>query len=281
MVYKQIEEDLSENIFIEDETLLDYIYQRINELNLDDYIKCSIINNDSDSEYNFHNLSLVYNPNECLFENADRRIPDLTHLLSKREKNTGIIKDPNISNIYNLCSINHEIAHAYQNKVMHEEDHSLMKAIYLRDYYSQSIDYDKFNAYFYNKFHDNFFIEYSANIESYLETISLLNALHIPSLEKDLKKLNMMVARHILFLYKDIEKNRISCPVKNSMKLYDVITTDSPKYNLSEYKNEKKPQSQFERLLYGFPINYRTYNYLNSISKNHIKTLNLFDEIHN
>lgn len=297
-VYKNIEQHFIENRLFSNETLLEFIKQKIYEDSLEDYISNVEISANCESGFNMKNNSFAINQNEILYDVADKRIPNLTNMISRKEKRTGIINNPNSVNIYNLCNVRHELEHVLQEKMLigdvteinNDNCFNVWKLLLIeKDSITSAYDETYFNEYFYTKHHDYFFLEYSANIESYLETLYLVNAFHISDIKDILVLFNNIVARNLLFLYRDIENTRnLSTPSKNALKIHrhilGLLKRDNIKIepaNFDIYKGIDTPKEQIDRLRLGLSISSKTMNHINNVAINKDKTLNLFDDIRN
>lgn len=297
-IYKNIKQHFIENRLFSNETLLEFIKQKIYEDSLEDYISSVEISANCESGFNMKNNSLTINPNEILYDTADKRIPNIINIISRREKRTGLISNPNSVNIYNLCSVRHELEHALQEKMLiddvteisNDNCFNVWKLLLIeKDLITSNCDETYFHNYFYNKYHDYFFLEYSANIESYLETLYLVNVFNISDIKDILVLFNNIVAKNLLFLYRDIENTRnLSTPSKNALKMHRHILGLLKKGNIKiepanfdVYKGIDTPKEQIDRLKLGLSISSKVMNHINNVATNKDKTLNLFDDIRN
>lgn len=284
--------------YITNEMYIDYIINEVINRDLIEYIKEVEFDDDKICSFNNQEKLITINPNEILYENGIKGIPDLVNVISKREQKTGKLKDKNSYNLYNYFVINHEIEHASQVKLLNTLDPDehlnepyviwryllLVKDILLEN---NSIIY--FNDMPYNTYHDYYMSEYDANINSYINTLNFLISLDINEINKNIEKFNMIIAKNLLFLYRDIKnKRKFSTPSENFIKLHNHIrkllknrNIDNPENFFNVYKGIEKPSSQIERLKLGFQISKDTYEYLISVSKEKHKTLNLFNDIMN
>lgn len=284
--------------YITDEMYIDYIINEVINRDLIEYIKEVEFDDDKICEFNNQEKLITINPNEILYENGIKGIPDLVNVISRKEQRTGKLKDKNNYNLYNYFIINHEIEHANQVKLLNTLDPDehlnepyviwryllLVKDILLEN---NSIIY--FNDMPYNTYHDYYISEYDANINSYINTLNFINSLDLKEINKNIEKFNMIIAKNLLYLYRDIEnKRKFSPPSKNFIKLHNHIrkllknrNIYNPENFFDIYKGIEKPSSQIERLKLGFQISKDTYKYLTLVSKEKHKTLNLFNDIMN
>lgn len=284
--------------YITDEMYIDYIINEVINRDLIEYIKEVEFDDDKICEFNNQEKLITINPNEILYENGIKGIPDLVNVISRKEQRTGKLKDKNNYNLYNYFIINHEIEHASQVKLLNTLDPDehlnepyviwryllLVKDILLEN---NSIIY--FNDMPYNTYHDYYISEYDANINSYINTLNFINSLDLKEINKNIEKFNMIIAKNLLYLYRDIEnKRKFSPPSKNFIKLHNHIrkllknrNIYNPENFFDIYKGIEKPSSQIERLKLGFQISKDTYKYLTLVSKEKHKTLNLFNDIMN
>lgn len=284
--------------YITDEMYIDYIINEVINRDLIEYIKEVEFDDDKICEFNNQEKLITINPNEILYENGIKGIPDLVNVISRKEQRTGKLKDKNNYNLYNYFIINHEIEHASQVKLLNTLDPDehlnepyviwryllLIKDILLEN---NSIIY--FNDMPYNVYHDYYMSEYDANINSYINTLNFINSLDLKEINKNIEKFNMIIAKNLLYLYRDIEnKRKLSTPSINFIKLHKHIrkllknrNIDNPENFFDEYEGIEKPSSQIERLKLGFQISKDTYDYLTLVSKEKHKTLNLFNDIMN
>lgn len=284
--------------YITDEMYIDYIISEVINRDLIEYIKEVEFDDDKICEFNNQEKLITINPNEILYENGIKGIPDLVNVISRKEQRTGKLKDKNNYNLYNFFIINHEIEHANQVKLLNRlnpKEHLnepyifwrfllLIKEVLLEN---NSIIYLKDMPY--KVYHDYYISEYDANINSYINTLNFFNSLDIKEINKNIEKFNMIIAKNLLYLYRDIEnKRKLSTPSKNFIKLHNHVrrllesrNIYNPENFFDIYRGIEKPSLQIERLKLGFQISKDTYDYLTLVSKEKHKTLNLFNDIMN
>ena len=282
--------------YITNEMYIDYIISEVINRDLIEYIKEVEFDNDKICEFNNQEKLITINPNEILYENGIKGIPDLANIINKREQKTGKLKDKNNYNLYNFFIINHEIEHANQVKLLNRlnpKEHLnepyifwrfllLIKEVLLEN---NSIIYLKDMPY--KVYHDYYISEYDANINSYINTLNFLNNLDLREINKNIEKFNTIIAKNLLYLYRDIEnKRKLSTPSKNFIKLHNHVrrllesrNIYNPENFFDIYRGIEKPSLQIERLKLGFQISKDTYEYLTLVSKEKHKTLNLFNDI--
>ena len=267
--------------FIDDTIFLEYIKEEIIKRNLKNYIENIIFDKDGENEYSVQNKRITINLNDILFKSSNI----IENMITKKEQNNGIIKDMNNVNIYNLYVINHELEHVNQTKFLLD---SKLNSKYLNFKYSLLVKdlllvdniFTFLNKNTYYKYHDIFFSEYDADINSFINTLNFINSLDIDIIEKNIQKFNILIAKTLLKRYKNIKSNT---PYENFMNLYHSIfeyLNIESKYHIKNEDNDF-PSSQIERLKLGVDISQDTYEYLTLISKNKHKTLNLFNDIMN
>lgn len=284
--------------YITDEMYIDYIINEVINRDLIEYIKEVEFDDDKICEFNNQEKLITINPNEILYENGIKGIPDLVNVISRKEQRTGKLKDKNNYNLYNYFIINHEIEHASQVKLLNRlnpKEHLnepyifwrfllLIKEVLLEN---NSIIYLKDMPY--KVYHDYYISEYDANINSYINTLNFLNNLDLREINTNIEKFNTIIAKNLLYLYRDIEnKRKLSTPSKNFIKLHNHVrrllesrNIYNPENFFDIYRGIEKPSSQIERLKLGFQISKDTYKYLTLVSKEKHKTLNLFNDIMN
>lgn len=284
--------------YITDEMYIDYIINEVINRDLIEYIKEVEFDDDKICSFNNEEKLITINPNEILYENGMKGIPDLANIINKREQKTGKLKDKNNYNLYNFFIINHEIEHANQVKLLNRlnpKEHLnepyifwrfllLIKEVLLEN---NSIIYLKDMPY--KVYHDYYISEYDANINSYINTLNFFNSLDIKEINKNIEKFNMIIAKNLLYLYRDIEnKRKLSTPSKNFIKLHNHVrrllesrNIYNPENFFDIYRGIEKPSLQIERLKLDFQISKDTYEYLTLVSKEKHKTLNLFNDIMN
>lgn len=284
--------------YITDEMYIDYIINEVINRDLIEYIKEVEFDDDKICEFNNQEKLITINPNEILYENGIKGIPDLVNVISRKEQRTGKLKDKNNYNLYNYFVINHEIEHASQVKLLNtlDPDEHLNEPyviwrylLLLKDILLENNSIIYFNDMPYNTYHDYYISEYDANINSYINTLNFINSLDLKEINKNIEKFNMIIAKNLLYLYRDIEnKRKFSPPSKNFIKLHNHIrkllknrNIYNPENFFDIYKGIEKPSSQIERLKLGFQISKDTYKYLTLVSKEKHKTLNLFNDIMN
>ena len=284
--------------YITDEMYIDYIISEVINRDLIEYIKEVEFDDDKICEFNNQEKLITINPNEILYENGIKGIPDLVNVISRKEQRTGKLKDKNNYNLYNYFVINHEIEHASQVKLLNtlDPDEHLNEPyviwrylLLLKDILLENNSIIYFNDMPYNTYHDYYISEYDANINSYINALNFINSLDLKEINKNIEKFNMIIAKNLLYLYRDIEnKRKFSPPSKNFIKLHNHIrkllknrNIYNPENFFDIYKGIEKPSSQIERLKLGFQISKDTYKYLTLVSKEKHKTLNLFNDIMN
>lgn len=288
MSYGYIKDNLKNNILINDFLIMDYIHTRINEESINDLVNCVSTTDIGESYYDPENKELCINTEEIFENNIDNNIPDLLKLISKKDKKYYKLDNPNYGNIYNLFTINHEIAHLVQKREIISNDDILKKNLFYFGKIIEAVDNTFFKSFYYHKFHDRFYNEYNANIEAYFEVIALLNAYKLNNLNDDLVKLNNIAAKHIIYLYSDInKKGEYSTPVRNSLKIYKHMLEVCKKHDvqLDIEKDiilnieKEQPEDELNRILLGYSLSTYNYYHLKDIANGKVKTLNLFDEI--
>lgn len=284
--------------YITDEMYIDYIISEVINRDLIEYIKEVEFDDDKICEFNNQEKLITINPNEILYENGIKGIPDLVNVISRKEQRTGKLKDKNNYNLYNYFIINHEIEHTNQVKLLNRlnpKEHLnepyifwrfllLIKEVLLEN---NSIIYLKDMPY--KVYHDYYISEYDANINSYINTLNFLNNLDLREINTNIEKFNTIIAKNLLYLYRDIEnKRKLSTPSKNFIKLHNHVrrllesrNIYNPENFFDIYRGIEKPSLQIERLKLGFQISKDTYEYLTLVSKEKHKTLNLFNDIMN
>ena len=284
--------------YITDEMYIDYIISEVINRDLIEYIKEVEFDDDKICEFNNQEKLITINPNEILYENGIKGIPDLANVISRKEQRTGKLKDKNNYNLYNYFIINHEIEHANQVKLLNRlnpKEHLnepyifwrfllLIKEVLLEN---NSIIYLKDMPY--KVYHDYYISEYDANINSYINTLNFLNNLDLREINTNIEKFNTIIAKNLLYLYRNIEnKRKLSTPSKNFIKLHNHVrrllesrNIYNPENFFDIYRGIEKPSLQIERLKLGFQISKDTYEYLTLVSKEKHKTLNLFNDIMN
>lgn len=284
--------------YITDEMYIDYIISEVINRDLIEYIKEVEFDDDKICEFNNQEKLITINPNEILYENGIKGIPDLVNVISRKEQRTGKLKDKNNYNLYNYFIINHEIEHANQVKLLNRlnpKEHLnepyifwrfllLIKEVLLEN---NSIIYLKDMPY--KVYHDYYISEYDANINSYINTLNFLNNLDLREINTNIEKFNTIIAKNLLYLYRDIEnKRKLSTPSKNFIKLHNHVrrllesrNIYNPENFFDIYRGIEKPSLQIERLKLGFQISKDTYEYLTLVPKEKHKTLNLFNDIMN
>ena len=284
--------------YIIDEMYIEYIMSEVIDRDLTEYIKEVEFDDDKICEFNNQEKLITINPNEILYENGIKGIPDLVNVISRKEQRTGKLKDKNNYNLYNYFIINHEIEHANQVKLLNRlnpKEHLnepyifwrfllLIKEVLLEN---NSIIYLKDMPY--KVYHDYYISEYDANINSYINTLNFLNNLDLREINTNIEKFNTIIAKNLLYLYRDIEnKRKLSTPSKNFIKLHNHVrrllesrNIYNPENFFDIYRGIEKPSLQIERLKLGFQISKDTYEYLTLVSKEKHKTLNLFNDIMN
>lgn len=283
----EIKKIMSERKQIDYDLLLSYIHNEVINRDLICYVSSIIFSDKSECMYCAGDSSITINPDEIFYESADNEID---HMITKEERITRKINDYNNQNIYNFYTINHELTHAEQIKFLLNYDHLdnnelnilryalLTKDIILLDYINEFLQKDEYNYY-----HDYFFSEYDANINSYIKTLEFINSLNIDKLRNNIENFNKLISRNLIYLYKSIKnKSRFSTPFKNFNWLYNKFDKKldiDPSIYKEIKMNALNPSSQIDKLMLGLPINNDVSEYLRLVSNEKIKTLNLFNDI--
>ena len=288
MSYGKIKDNLRKNILLDDYSIMDYIHTRIDEENVSDYVDIVNTTDIGESYYDPKDKHLCINTEEIFSENIDSNIPDLLKLISRQDKKSYKLNNPNYGDIYNLFNVNHEIAHLIQKREIIDNDDNLKKNLFYFGKIIETIDDKFFKSFYYHKYHDRFYNEYNANIEAYFEVIALLNAYKLENLNDDLVKLNNIAAKHIIYLYSDIDKkSEYSTPVRNSLKLYKHLLETCLDHDVEidvekeilETIEKEQPEDELNRILLGYSLSTENYYKIKDISKGKIKTLNLFSNL--
>lgn len=292
-VYDKLKAFFRKNIFFDEDIYGEYILRKIDEEELLGIIKTINLNDDCFCGFNIENATLNFNRYE-IFTYTKNQLRNT--IFSSNDIKKGIIKVPNELNYFNLFEINHELEHAKQLKTILNDDNydDLYYFWYLellkKDIFTYYYDEKHQNGELYSKFHDYFYSEYSADIESEIEVLALINSFNNKNLNKMLYKINLMIARRLLDLYTDIdERDKYSTPFSNSIKLYKAMLQIMKFKNydhfktipLSELKKIDKPKYELDRLRLGLSISSKTMNHINNVATNKDKTLNLYNDIRN
>lgn len=282
--------NLIDGFFISEEELIEYIKFCIKEEKLEDIINNVTIGYQKSSYYDSINLALNINIKDILIkkQGIDKWIRTTDSLINFFQRRTGIINNVNLINMYNIQSINHELRHAYQNKLDFSNIDDWYTALIKKDLILMYMDENFFNNFFYEQFHDFFFSEYDANIYGYIKTLNFLNSIKSSKLYSDITLLNKIIAQNIIDLYKDMDnKRKLSYPSKNMLKLYKYIKIflidHNEKFDInqdfSKLRSIEKPKEEFERLKLGLSLKKETLEYIYDLSTSKKKTLNLFEDI--
>lgn len=301
-IYTIIKEHMKNDKLLSYNDLLNYALRLKYENELDKYVENVKFSN-TDSKYDQVNRILAINPyeifiktNKCpLYSNSIGKI------ISDEDYNTHACVS-NSLNIYNLLTINHEITHAVQKKIMekklsdfYQSDFYLLRYILLKiSNIAGGYDEYYFDNKAYNNFHDYFFFEYDACISSYLEVIALMNAFNLDKLHDEIVKINALCASYIHFSYKNINDFKSpSTPRKNTLKIFYKVLELMKRDNISleeddeafirkfEKINVSMPSDQIERIRLGLQLSESVHSYINDIAFKKKKTLNLFHEVKN
>ena len=282
-----IRKNFVDRSFIDEITFLEYIKDEIKKRGLESHIKKVNFDENGVNEYNAQEKCIIINLNDILYKSDN----NIDNMITKREQKAGIINDMNNVNIYNLYVINHELEHANQTKFMLDKkkdtDYLKLKyALIIKDILLIDNIFSFKGRELYDRYHDIFFSEYDADINSFINTLNLINGFNIDEMDDNIQKFYMLIAQIILRRYKNMHnKRKFSTPCENFLDLYNYIDRElkiSTRY-IDEFKNNKFriPFSQIERLKLGVDISEDTYEYLTLVSKNKHKTLNLFNDIMN
>ena len=176
-IYNKINQHFNDNELFDQEMHEEYILKRLDEEDLYDIISTIHMSDEAICGFNGVTSTLSFNRYEIFYYTQEQ----LKNSIFKYEDiKNNIIKNPNELNYFNLFEINHELEHAKQLRTIL---HPINSNDLFYFWYRQMLFKDQFTSYhnaeyldnaLYNKFHDYFFSEYSADIESELETLALL-----------------------------------------------------------------------------------------------------------
>ena len=178
-------------------------------------------------------------------------------MLKKITLNINAIKnamDPNMhiidQNNSILATVIHELTHAEQKKIIIEKTADPRIIEVLRTSYS---DRDKQRD-VYKKFHDLFIIEYNANLNGTFKMIEYMNELGIVN-----KKAYATYIHNLLMNFYVFDELGVMAPIEK----YEIIAHQ--KY---EQEHEKYAHlSEFEKIVYGLPIEAKTYQKIHDLRK--------------
>lgn len=292
-IYNKMEQFFINNELFDQEMYEQYILKRLDEEDLFNIIGTINISDNTVCGFNGVTSTLSFNRYEIFYFSQKQ----LKNSIFKYEdiKNK-IIKNPNELNYFNLFEINHELEHAKQLSTLlyPVESNNLFyfwyRQMLFKDQFTSYHDDEYLNSELYINFHDNFFSEYSADIESELETIALINSFNNKELNKLLYKINKVTAKRLLELYTDIDdEDKYSTPLNNALKLYKAMlkiikNNDYPHFPtapLSELRKIDRPNDTIDRLRLGLALNSKTMNHINNVANGKDKTLNLYNDIRN
>lgn len=162
----------------------------------------------------------------------------------------------------------HEISHVYQEKIKKERLCSLELRILLKK------DYKVFglnNGKFYEKNYNYFYTEYHAEINALYTLITN----YLKQDELIIYIFNLLTAKYLLMKYK-IKNKKIITPI-DLFNEHCLKNNPLDKELLNKLKEMKGNNLD---LLEGKIITNEVFEYLSKVDSNHIKTLNLFDDIY-
>lgn len=290
---EQIINKIKNNELIEEDALFSLIEDLSEKHKTLDYLDNIIETTEEPTYYDFNERLLIFNPTE-LFLQSSEEFPCVRDLITKQERKKKLTPNPNCINLYNLTSVNHEIAHILQKKIVeypneyvNDELTSIRTSLLLIDELSRNIDYLLKDGLVYENFHSLFFSEYDANIFAYNEVLKLLKEVNDSKL---LYKYNLIIAQNILYLYKDSKKHKqIVTPSTNMNELFNTLLSlcENSKIDFNirllkqseKYKIVDEPKEDIKRLKLGLSLSDKSYEYLGKIAKGKYQSLNIFDDI--
>ena len=158
------------------------------------------------------------------------------------------IKNINNFNFEILLTIIHELAHAVQQKQIYDDETYKKFPTYytflISNYFSIVNDND-----FYCENHDDFAIEYSANVIAYLNTIDLLKKYHLDYSIVEMQYKNYLKKHESFNLEKNIFDENLLENIANSEIRDDILF--KYRYALQNYGTEEN-LTQEERAIYGY-----------------------------
>lgn len=190
----------------------------------------------------------------------------------------------NNNDLYNLYIINtvfHEIWHARQNKELNENRNSSYS--HLNDI---SFKIMLLSGSTYHKYHDRYFIEFDAIINSIKLTLNFVERFNFQ--ENALLVLNKLFAKEILNCYKKtdyIENEEYGSPILTLEFLikYLSFTNKFPGLEVNMiiemYKNEYGSDDDLSNLMNGIQISERMLEVLSNIKKGDIRTTNILQAL--
>jgi len=196
-----------------------------------------------------------------------------------KEKNLTPNFLPDLYNIIILHIIFHELQHHFQdNSSLNSHKKQLLK---------QNANHKKKSYEMYSKYHDMFYIEYDADINSMKKTLNFIKK-YCPDLNKDsIIEYNSIYAYYICSAYGKGYINTINDKkiVNSPIDFYKVLSKslDNKKEKRiikNKIKNLKLcSRNDYTKLLNGFKLSKSTMKFIRNVSNGEIITINLLEDI--
>ena len=244
--------------------LLEYLAEiYITENHLEDYVKYLNISDNMicHGEYDNLNMRLSMSPEtsykdrikELGLKHNDYKIPEKIYPVDEMRNwylnqyyfSPNLIRELSIRVLHVLY---HELTHAKQNFIAHEGDKALKEIINNEKVLMQN------NYLAYTDFHDNFIMEYNANVEGYLEVHRLLEKIG----DYRAKEVLLLARRYFINQYKKKE-NYICSPYEWMSNVFRVDKVDTKNLSLKD------------RILYGLPIEKAVYDEIKNMPYSHYR----------
>lgn len=234
MVKKDIENIIDQNKVINQNNIIDLADYFLNKMNLKKYVK----------NINFDNSYCSFYDNETFEINLN-----YNHMIEYAISNYSDSYCINYEMIFYLL---HEISHSLQTKIIYESKQKLLASIYEDSYDRIKYFYDLYQTY-----HDDFLIEYNADLNGLIEASNFMRKLKNYAGD-DYELINYI-------LKNGYQKNNklIISPVQKESIIVD------EQFNYKEIINNKdyKKMNNYQKVLHGLPIEENTFNKFDDIKE--------------
>lgn len=278
------------NAIITLKALKDYTMEIIEKENLTD--TCIDVKGDESCDevmiFNFYERNIKINYSRCLriiretYMDMNYCCDSFLSKIDFANKWNSLEYRTNITNLFLMCYINHEIQHIRQFNAMKNMTTDNMNQLLLLSYALHRLDLDQNDGEYYQQCHDKFLFEYQANAVSGYNTIQQFTNNHQNIVgDKELELFNMFVAAKLLDGYTGINNdlNDRTFPIQFLKDLSTLLNYYKDPL-IEVLKAKEVSTNNIDDLLNGRKISDDMLNEISDIAFGKVKTLNLYDSLY-
>lgn len=277
-----VEDSIKNNVVVSRESLKDYILSTIEREDLSHL--CSEVKYEGSNlscmvyDYNSKSVTIDFKQaasyiKENIFSNRD----DISRLQQSKRRLNYIFKKyrVNMTNLFYLYLINHEIMHMEQcNMIKRNPDDSFSELLKI------SFDLIKLNQELYISIHNNYLPEYHANVSAGYKILSEIEANYKDVIgSRELEFFNMYLADIIANSYVQNSYNETVTPINFVRVISKYLCLNQDCY-IRLLENTIKSENNVNDLLMGKGLSNDILNQISDISKGKVKSKNLFESIY-